>query len=112
MAHAMGQERVLLANDLARVDRSIAVGDFFEVIDQAEVDIFRQEVLTDAFGDVGIDLVLVEDAGLLVLLEHRPVGVDAPHLDLRVALLEVAADAGRTLLDQGQHFRRVCVLGH
>ena len=32
------------------------------------------------FGDVRIDLVLVEDAGLLVFLEHRAVGVDAPHL--------------------------------
>ena len=31
----------------------------------------------------GIDLVLVEDAGLLVLLEDRPVGVDAPDLDRR-----------------------------
>ena len=58
-----------------------------------EIDVLRQEVLADPFGDVGIDLVLVEDAGLLVLLEHRPVSVDAPHLDLRVALLEVAADA-------------------
>ncbi len=45
----------------------------------------------------GIDLVLVEDAGLLVLLEHRPVGVDAPHLDRRVALLQ---DSGPTPRDR------------
>ena len=47
-----------------------------------KVDVLRQEVLADALGDVRVDLVLVEDAGLLVLLEHRAVGVDAPHLDL------------------------------
>ena len=41
----------------------------------------------------GIDLVLVEDAGLLVLLEHRAVGVDAPDLDAGFLLLQVLADA-------------------
>jgi hypothetical protein len=52
-----------------------------------------QEVLADALRDVRVDLVLVEDARLLVLLEDRAVGVDAPDLDGRVALLEVAAGA-------------------
>src|SRR2546426_8236148 len=46
----------------------------FEVIDDVEIDVLRQEVFANAFGDVRIDLLLVEDAGLLVLLEHRPVG--------------------------------------
>ena len=41
----------------------------------------------------GIDLVLVEDPGLLVLLEHRPVGVDAPGLDRRLLLLQVLRHA-------------------
>ena len=65
------------------------------MIDDGEVDVLRQEVLADALGDVRIDLVLVEDAGLLVFLEHRSVRVDAPDLDLRIALLEVAPDARR-----------------
>src|SRR5262249_30540438 len=53
----------------------------------------RHEMFVHAFGVVGVSLVLVEDAGLFVLLEHRPVGVDAPHFDLRFALLEVLPDA-------------------
>ena len=65
----------------------VAVRHLLEVIDQAEVDVLRQEVLADALGDVRIDLVLVEDAGLFVLLEDRTVGVDAPRLDRRLALL-------------------------
>src|SRR5438132_3470696 len=31
---------------------------------------FKQKIFTEALGDVRIDLVLVEDAGLLVLLQH------------------------------------------
>ena len=87
-------EDALLAGDPARHQRGILVGDLLEVVDDAEVDVLRQEVLADAFGDVGVDLVLVEDPGLLVLLEHRAVGVDAPDLDRRVALLQIAAGAG------------------
>ena len=64
------------------------------MIDDVEIDVLRQEVLADAFGDVRVDLVLVEDAGLLVLLEDRPVGVDAPHFDLWIALLEKPSDSG------------------
>jgi hypothetical protein len=55
----------------------------------------RQEVLADPFGDVRVDLVLVEDAGLLVFLEHRSVGVDPPHLDRRVLLFQIATRARR-----------------
>src|SRR5207253_667816 len=40
-----------------------------------------------------IDLVLVEDAGLFVFLEHRAVGINAPHLDARVLLLEIPPNA-------------------
>src|SRR6185503_14666896 len=74
-------------------DGRVLVGHLLEVIDDAEVHVAWQEVFTDPFGDVGVDLVLVEDAGLLVLLEHGAVGVDPPHLDARVLLLQVAADA-------------------
>src|SRR5262245_23777392 len=58
-----------------------------------EIDVLRQDVLADSFGDVRVDLVLVEDSGFLVLLEDRAVGVDTPDLDARVPLLEVTADA-------------------
>src|SRR6185436_8685849 len=47
----------------------------------------------DAFGDVRIDFVLVEHAGLFVLLEHRSVGVDAQRLDGRVLLFQIPGDA-------------------
>jgi len=43
----------LLAHDLARVDRGVAVGDLLEVVDDAEVDVARQEVLADALGQYG-----------------------------------------------------------
>ncbi len=84
-ARRVAGEDAFLARDAAGHDRRVAVGDLLEVIDQAEVDVLRQEVLADAFGDVRIDLVLVEDAGLLVFLEDRSVGVDAPRLDRRLA---------------------------
>ena len=87
------REDPLLASQAARHDRGVLVGDLLEVIDDAEVDVLGQEVLADPFGDVGVDLVLVEDAGLLVLLEDGPVCVDPPHANRRVALLEVASDA-------------------
>ena len=86
-------EDALFARDATRHDGRVLVGHFLEMIDDIEIDVPRQEVFADAFGDVRVDLVLVENAGLLVLLEHRPVGVDAPHLDARVLLLEVPADA-------------------
>ena len=65
------------------------------MIDDVEIHVLREKVLTDPFGDVRVDLVFVEDARFFVLLEHRSVRIDAPHLDFRVALLEIAADAGR-----------------
>jgi hypothetical protein len=86
-------EDALLPCDAARHQRGVLVRDLLEVIDDVEVDVLRQEVLADAFGDVRVDFVLVEDAGLFVLLEHRSVGVDPPHFDLRVAFLEITANA-------------------
>ena len=74
-------------------DRGVAVGHLLEVIDQGEVHVLREEVLADALGDVRVDLVLVEDPGFLVLLEHRPVGVDAPGLHRGLLLLQVLGRA-------------------
>ena len=86
-------EDPLFAGDAAGHDRRVAVGHLLEIIDDREVDVLRQEVLADAFGDVRVDLVLVEDPRLLVLLEHRPVSVDAPYLHRRLLLLEESAHA-------------------
>ena len=86
-------EDAFFARDAPRHHRGVLVGHLLEVIDDVEVDVLRQEVLADALGDVRVDLVLVEDAGLLVFLEHRPVGVDAPHLDRGIPFLQIAADA-------------------
>jgi hypothetical protein len=47
---------------LRRVDSGIAIGHLFEVVDQVHVHVLRHEIFTDAFGDVWVDLVLVEDA--------------------------------------------------
>ena len=96
-------EDALLTRDAAGHHGRILVGDLLEVIDDAEIHVLREEVLADALGDVGVDLVLVEDARLLVLLEHRPVGVDAPDLDLRVALLQEAADPGNGAAGSDAH---------
>jgi hypothetical protein len=46
--------------------RGVLVGDLLEVIDDREVDVLRQEILADSFGDVRVDLVLVEQARFLV----------------------------------------------
>ena len=82
-ARGVAREDALLARDPPRHDRGVAVGHLLEVIDDAEVDVLRQEIFADALGAVRVDLAFVEDARLLVFLEHRPVGVDAPHLDRR-----------------------------
>ncbi len=63
------------------------------MIDDRKIHVLRQEVFANALGHVRIDLVLVENAGLFVLLEHRAVGVDAEYLDLRVLLLQVPTSA-------------------
>ena len=63
------------------------------MIDDREVHVARQEVLADALGHVRVDLVLVEDPRLLVLLEDGPVGIDAPHLERGVLLLQEPAHA-------------------
>src|SRR5262249_33196774 len=92
-AGGVSGEDTLFARQAARHDRRILVRHLLELIDHVEIDVLRQEILTDALGNVGIDLVLVEDAGLLELLEHRAVGVDAPHFNARVPLFEIPPDA-------------------
>ena len=87
------REDALLPDDLAGVDSGVAVGHLLEMINDREVHVFGKEVLADAFRDIRIDLVLVEDALFLVLLEDGTVRVNAPALHLWLLLFEVFARA-------------------
>ena len=51
-AGGVAGEDAFLARDAPRHDRRVLVGHLLEVIDDGEVDVLRQEVLADAFGDV------------------------------------------------------------
>ena len=68
---------------------SCLVRDLFEVVDQTEIDVGRQDVLANAFCDVGVDFVFVEFTRLVVFLEHGTVRIDAPNLNVGILLLEV-----------------------
>ncbi len=104
-ASRVAGEDAFLARDAARHDGRVLVGDLLEVVDDAEVHVFWQEILADTLGDVRVDLVLVEDARCLVFLEDRAVRVDAPDLDRGIPLFQKpsgAADraAGADAADQ------------
>src|SRR5262245_61111230 len=65
------------------------------MVDHRKIDVPGEKVFADSLGDVGVDLVFVENARLLELLEYRAIGVDAPDLDAWVLLLEKPADTRR-----------------
>ena len=90
---AVAGKNPFLAGNAARHDGGIAVGHLFEMVNHVEIDIGREEILADAFGDIRVDFVLVEDAGFLVFLENRTVGIDAEHLDGRILFLEILSGA-------------------
>ena len=71
-ARRVAREDAFLMRDAAGHQGGVLVGHLLEVIDDAEVHVLRQEVLADALGDVGIDLVLVEDAVSLYFLNTDP----------------------------------------
>src|SRR5690606_22358634 len=80
-----------LTGEFARHQRRIFVGYFLEVIDDVEIYVLGEEIFADTFGDVRIDLVLIENAGLLVFFENRPIRIDTPHHDVWILLFEVPA---------------------
>src|SRR5262249_48709524 len=86
-------------------DGGVLVRHLFEMVDDVEIHVAGEEVLAYPLRDVGVDLVLIEDASLLVLLEHRPIGIDPPDPNARILLLQIpsyAADgaAGAHTADQ------------
>ena len=87
------QQQPLAACELASSHGAIAVGDLFESVNEAKVDVLWQNVFTNALGDVSVNLLRVKLAGLVVLFEYGTVGVDAPNLNIRVLLFKVLSDA-------------------
>ena len=49
------------------------VGDLFKVVNEAEIDVRRQDVFANPLGDVGVDFVFVEFPRFVVLLEYGTV---------------------------------------
>ena len=88
-AAAVTEQQTLFLGELPRGVRPGLVRNLLEVVDEAEIHVGRKDVLPDALRDVGVDFVLIEFARLVVFLEHRPVRVDAPNLNVRILLLEV-----------------------
>src|SRR5829696_2327013 len=79
-------EDALLAPELARHLERLAVGDVDDLVHVAHVHVGRDDLLPDAFDEVGRRL--VRAAGLLVRLEDRAVRVRADDPDVRALLLQ------------------------
>ena len=92
-AAAVTEQQTLFLGELPRGVRPGLVRHLLEVVDEAKINVGRKDVLPDALRDVRVDFVLVEFPSLVVFLEHRAVGVDAPNLNVRVLLLEVLGRA-------------------
>jgi hypothetical protein len=86
---AVTAEKAFLFSQLIGGDSAILVGDLLKLVDVIAVHIGRQDVLTNALGDVRIDLLLFEPSGLMVLLEDRAIGVHPPDLDVRILFFQV-----------------------
>ena len=90
---AVTEEKALLLRKLTGGEGTILVGDLLKFIDEVEVHVGRQDVLANALGDVGVDLLFVELSRLVVLLEYGAIGVDPPNLDVGILFLEVLGRA-------------------
>ncbi len=88
------EQKAFLARQFPCGERSVAVGNFFKLVNEAKVDVLRQNVFANTFGDVAINFFLVKFAGLVELFENRTVGIDAPNLDAWILLLEELCYAG------------------
>src|SRR3546814_1418518 len=71
----------------------VLVGYLFEIIDHIKINALRKKIFSDPFGNVRIDLILVENAGFFVLLEYRSITIDAPDPNFRVLFFQETADA-------------------
>src|SRR3546814_20342925 len=66
----------------------VLVGYLFEIIDHIKINALRKKIFSDPFGNVRIDLILVENAGFFVLLEYRSITIDAPDPHFRVLFFQ------------------------
>ena len=88
------EQKALFARKFPCGERAVSVGNFFELVNEAKVDVLWQNVFANTFGDVAINFFLVKFAGLVELFENRTVGIDAPNLDAWILLLEELCYAG------------------
>src|SRR5690625_2196330 len=108
----LSDEETLLRSQTTCHQHRLAIRHTDVVIDDAKVHIFSQDVLAHALGHVGIDLLLVEDAGVLVLEVHRSIWIDAYSFDRRVLLLQIARAArARAARSCPRHEMRDAALG-
>src|SRR5690606_15561705 len=54
------------------------VGNFFKMVNYAEIHAFGEEIFPDAFGDIGINFVFVENAGFVIFLEYVAESINSP----------------------------------
>ena len=59
------------------------------MIYQFEVDIGRQDVLSDTFCDIRVDFLFIEDAGLMVFFKYTAIRIDTPDFDIRVFFFQI-----------------------
>ena len=66
----LGAGALIALGMAVKITPVVFVAYFFKVIDQVKIDILRQKILSYAFGDIWIHLILIENASFLILLEH------------------------------------------
>ena len=86
---AVAEKEALLAGEFPGGEGSVLVGDLLEFVDDVKVHIGRQDVLADALGDVGVDLIVIELPCLVVLLEDRAIGINTPYLNVGIFFFEI-----------------------
>ena len=74
-------ENAFVLHQLARADEAFLVGDLQHVVEHLEIHGRRENILADAFDDVGARL--ADLAGLEEFVVERPDGIDADDLYVR-----------------------------
>ena len=58
------------------MNSSIFIGNFFKMIDDTEVNILRKKIFAYTFGNVWIDLILIQNAGFFIFFKYRTIGIN------------------------------------
>ena len=90
-AGAVPHKNAFFAWNTACHYRCIFVGYLFEIINDAEIHIGRQKIFSNAFCDIRIDFVFIENACFLVLFENRAIGINSQHLNGWIFLFQIPA---------------------